>query len=235
MLALAAAALTVAPSSPMRDAWLAAVYSTARCWWMSVSRATTSGTRTAASMPTCSATLAGRSCSRALGAPAPAPAPAPPPVKLPGAKRTSKSVIDASGSGSMSLTSGVSRATSALECTPSSTLHGSFLRERPFIMLCSRPFIRRPTASAGAGRQNGSDRTGVRTPRAISCAVSSSVSRVSTRIAASFAWSRSPSSTRTRADANVCSCTKKTVSIATNERVTPEAALGSARSHSAAT
>ena len=121
MFALAAAAQMDVPDSLMKDAWLEPTYSRARCMWIllcaslctSSRDAIMSGALIALSRHTCRERLAGMVCTRGAGTWSGMPWPRISPTLL--GMRRSKSVIVARGIGSLSMTAGISRATSALE------------------------------------------------------------------------------------------------------------------------
>ena len=135
----------------------------------------------------------------------------------------------ASGSGSVSVMGGTSRVSSALVCSPSSTLHGSFLRVRPCMKRRSSSFTRSPTASRAAGVHGGSSRlSGLAAVPRVSH-VRTSVSRAASEMALTLVNSSRTSSTSRSAQVKDALRTVNRVFIERNERVSPPLELGSAR------
>lgn len=235
MLAFEAAAQMAVPDSLMKDAWLEPTYSRARCLWIAArfpasaaSRdAIISGARIALSRQTCRERLAEMFCTRGARTWSGIPAPGAAPTSV--GTRRPKSVMVANGIGSLSMTAGISRVTSALVCTPSSNLHGSFLRERPCMHRLRSSFICRPFESRGAGVQYGSSRSDALHDSPRTVAVRVAVSHFPAFIARTFSCSAAASSASARETSHVCSCTVSIVLSPMKERVTPPAALGNGR------
>ena len=228
MLALACAALSAVPASLMKDAWLDPTYSSARCLWISPSSsAISSVARMAPSRQTCSDILTGQLCTRGCGAWSGMPGWRVLPTSL--GTRSPKSQMVHSGIGSVSMTGGMSRLTSELVCTPSSSLHGSFLRVRVCMARRSSSLSWKPLASPVAGVHSGSTRRSGRHDVPMISAVRVAVSRVDRSMAPVWLARSLASSYSRLAACQTPSWHDSSAWMPMNERVIPPAALGSAR------
>ena len=124
---------------------------------------------------------------------------------------------------------GISRMSSAFVWLPRRARQGSFFLERRSMTRRSASLSRMPIASRAAGVQSGSLRLASWRSYPSVSHVRRSVSNVDVFVCRVRSNRARASSVKIAAQSSVCSCTVNVVSIAINERVTPPAALGSAR------